>query len=65
VLVGVLAADATGLSKAEVERIWLFLAIPLGVAAAALATSPVATRRWLAVHVAGGIALATSFRAPW
>ncbi|MCX4474066.1 hypothetical protein OOK41_27795 [Micromonospora sp. NBC_01655] len=41
--VAVLAADASGLSKAEVERIWLPFAVWLPVAAARL---PAVDRRW-------------------
>jgi len=60
-LVGVAAADLSGLSKAEVERIWLFLAIPLTAAAAGVSHQ----RRYLALHVAAGFALAVSFNAGW
>ncbi|MCA2211512.1 hypothetical protein [Jidongwangia harbinensis] len=49
-LVAILAADLSGLSKAEVERIWLPFAVWLMAGAALL---PPATRRgWLAVQAA-------------
>ena len=57
----VLVADLTGLAKGEVERIWLFLVIPLGLGAGSLAR----TRRWLAVHLAAGLVLSAMLRTPW
>jgi methylthioxylose transferase len=49
-LAAILVADASGLSKAEVERIWLPFAVWL-VAGAAL-IPPRRRRRWLAVAAA-------------
>jgi hypothetical protein len=54
-LLAIVAADLSGLSKAEVERIWLPYEIWLLVAAAAL---PRARRRgWLAVQAAVALAI--------
>jgi len=66
-LATVVLADVSGLSKAEVERIWLFLVPPV-VAATAFLGDPDADRvprRWLALHVATGLALQVSLDAPW
>jgi len=49
-LVAVLLADASGLSKAEIERIWL----PFAVWLAAGAAAPPNPRLWLAAGGAGG-----------
>lgn len=63
VLAGLAAAEVSGLSKGEVERIWLPLVPWLTVATAAI---PI---RWqrpaLAVQLASGIALAATFASPW
>jgi hypothetical protein len=64
VLAAVAIADLSGMSKAEVERIWLFLAIPLGVATASLPAGA-RGRGWLAVQCAAGIVLAVTFAAGW
>ena len=58
----VLAADLLGLSRGEVERIWLFLVPPLAVACAALAPR---ARAWLAVQAGAAIVLACLLRTPW
>lgn len=62
-LVAVVAADLTGLSNAEVERIWLPFMPWLAVGAAAL---PVAGRRWwLASSLAIGVVLQVALVTPW
>ena len=50
-LAAVLLADASGLSKAETERIWLPFAVWLTAGAAALPNP----RRWLAAGAAGAL----------
>ncbi len=55
-LLAVVVADLSGLSKAEVERIWLPFAIWLLLPAAALGTRA-ARRAWLAAQVTLGIVL--------
>ncbi len=59
----VLTAAATGLSKAEVERIWLPFAIWLPVACAALPA--VGSRWWLAAQAATALAVEHLVRVPW
>lgn len=63
---GVVAvADVSGLSKGEVERIWLFL-VPLVVAStAALVSSVRAGRAWLALQVVAGLVLQVSLDTIW
>ena len=60
---GLAVADLSGLSKGEVERIWLPFVPWLTVAAAAI---PI---RWqrpaLAAQLASGIVLAATFSSPW
>ena len=58
-LVAVALADVSGLSKAEVERIWLPFAPWLLIAAGGL------PRRWLAAQVVLGLALQAGVRSPW
>jgi len=60
-LVALAAADLSGMSKGETERIWLQFAPWLLVATAALQRS----RGWLAVQVALALALALMVRSPW
>ena len=60
-LVAVAAADLSGMSKGETERIWLHLAPWLLVAAAALQRS----RGWLAGQVGLALALQLAVRSPW
>jgi hypothetical protein len=62
VIGAVVIADLLGLSKGEVERIWLFLVIPLAVAAGAVATR---ARPWLALQATAAITLASWLRTPW
>ncbi len=63
----VLIADVSGMAKAEVERIWLFLVPPVVAGTAFLvrrSTSQVA-RIWLALQVLAGLALQVSLRSAW
>jgi hypothetical protein len=61
----VLVADLTGLSKAEVERIWLPCVPWVALAAAPLAATGASARRWLAVQLAVAVVLQLTFRSPW
>jgi hypothetical protein len=62
-LVAVTLANASGMSKAEVERIWLPF-VPWVLAATAMLPSN--TRRvWLAVNVAAALALEIVVTRPW
>ena len=58
---GVLLADLSGLSKGEVERIWLFF-VPWILAATALLHR---RRAWLGVQAGAALALAATVRTPW
>ncbi len=70
-------ADATGLSKAEVERIWLPFAPwillagsalvprPAAMATAVSAHSAAGMRRWLALTLATGLALQVLLKTTW
>jgi hypothetical protein len=60
-LVAVAAADLSGLSKGEVERIWLPFVPWVAVAAAALENS----RRWLALQAGAAIAIGVVVITPW
>jgi hypothetical protein len=60
-LTALVAADLSGMSKGETERIWLPLAPWLLVATAALRGS----RGWLAAQIALALALAVGVRSPW
>ncbi len=60
-VVAVLAADLSGMSKGETERIWLHLVPWLLVATAALRGS----RGWLAAQIALALALQLGVRSPW
>lgn len=62
-LVAVAAADLSGMSKAEVERIWLPFVPWVVVACCALPA--LARRRWLAAQVGTGLALQVLLRSPW
>jgi hypothetical protein len=71
-LVAVAIADVSGLSKAEVERIWLPFAPWILVAGWALAEarlarpfSPVAPRVWLALTIGTGFAIQLLLRTVW
>lgn len=66
-LAAIAIADLSGLSKAEVERIWLpFLPWLVAGAAAALADRPAGERRrWLAGQVAWALAVQAVVFSPW
>jgi hypothetical protein len=64
-LVGVAAADLSGMSKAEVERIWLPFVPWLALAGCALPTSGWRRTGWLAVQVVPALALQMTLRSPW
>jgi hypothetical protein len=61
-LLALLAADVSGLSKGEVERIWLPLWPWIAIAAASLASR---VRWWLAAQAAVAIGLQSLLRTPW
>lgn len=58
-------ADVSGLSKGEVERLWLPFSVWLLAACSALAVRPAATRRWLALQVAVALAVQVSIYTRW
>lgn len=62
-LVGVVLADVSGLSKGEVERIWLPFVPFLTVAAAGLPRSTV--RWWLAAQAVAAVGLQIALESPW
>lgn len=62
-IAGVMLADLSGMSKGEVERIWLLFVPWLGLAAGALAAS--GSRAWLAANASAGLALQMLLRSPW
>ncbi len=61
-LASVALADLSGLSKGEVERIWLLFVPWVVLACASLGPR---VRGWLAVHVGTGLALQLLLRSPW
>ena len=60
-LLALAAADLSGMSKGETERIWLHLVPWLLVATAALTR----TRAWLAVQIGLALLLQLAVRSPW
>ncbi|MEZ5340235.1 MAG: hypothetical protein R2706_01960 [Acidimicrobiales bacterium] len=64
-LVGVLAANLSGLSKGEVERIWLPFVPVLTLAAAPLAASRTVARTALGLQLAVAVGLQIVWRSPW
>ncbi|MEP6624546.1 MAG: hypothetical protein ABJC79_08885 [Acidimicrobiia bacterium] len=64
-LVVVLLADVSGMSKAEVERIWLPFVPWAMVAGALLATRLRTAMAWLSVQAVGTLVLAVAIRSPW
>jgi methylthioxylose transferase len=64
-IVAVAIADLSGLSKAEVERIWLPFMPWIAVAAAAGFEDASARRAWLGVNVGWAIAVQALVRSPW
>lgn len=61
-LLAVAAADVSGLSKGEVERIWLPFVPWVALSCCALAGR---TRPWLAANVGTGLGLQVLLRSPW
>jgi hypothetical protein len=61
-LMAVAAADVSGLSKGEVERIWLLFVPWVVVAAGQLREH---ARRWLWLHTAVALGIAAFVRTPW
>ena len=61
----VLLADLSGLSKAEVERIWLPFVPWVMASGAVLAGRRRTARFWLAVQGADAVLLAVAIRSPW
>jgi hypothetical protein len=59
-LLAVLALDLSGVTRGEVERIWVPYALWIGLAA-----SMMAGRRWLAVQVMTGLLLQSLVLSPW
>lgn len=62
--VAVVIADASGLSKAEVERIWIPFVPWIAVAAAAVWTSR-SSRQWLAATLGLGLVVQATLVTPW
>jgi len=62
-LIAVAIADLSGMSKGEVERIWLPFAVWLAPACAALAGS--GARRWLALQAGAALAVEVAVRTHW
>ncbi len=63
--VAVLIADVSGMSKAEVERIWLPFVPWLVIATAALAVGRKIPRSWLAAQAGVAVLVAVAVRSPW
>ncbi|MCU1397713.1 MAG: hypothetical protein JWN62_822 [Acidimicrobiales bacterium] len=61
----VLLADASGLSKAETERIWLIYMPWIAVAAGALATTAWRQRMWLGAQAAGAVLVQVMLVSKW
>ncbi|MCU1367333.1 MAG: putative conserved integral rane protein, partial [Ilumatobacteraceae bacterium] len=61
----VLCADASGLSKAETERIWLIYMPWIVVAAGALATTVWRQRVWLGAQAAGAVLVQVMLVSKW
>jgi len=64
-LAALMAADLSGLSKSEVERIWQPFFPLLLTAGAYVATDRRSSRRWLSAQVAVAVALQCTLRSPW
>jgi methylthioxylose transferase len=58
-------ADVSGLSKAEVERIWLPFMPWIAAATAGTFDDASARRTWLCVNIAWAIAVQALVRSPW
>jgi hypothetical protein len=61
-LIGTIALDLAGLTRGEVERIWVPYAAWL---TAATALRPAASRRWLIVQAATAIVVQGLVHSPW
>ncbi len=61
----VLMADVSGMSKAEVERIWLPFVPWIMSGGAVLMTRLATARVWLALQVTAALLVAVAIRAPW
>ena len=61
----VIVADVSGMSKAEVERIWLPFVPWVMAAGAVLMTTRWMTRGWLAVQIGATLLVAVAIQAPW
>jgi methylthioxylose transferase len=64
-LLAVAVADLSGMSKGEVERIWLPFFPWVALAASALVADAVVRRRWLGLQAAAAIAVQALFLTPW
>lgn len=64
-LAAVLLADLSGMSKSEVERIWLPFAPWILVSGMALALTVRSTRRWLALQLVAALAVEVVVRTAW
>ncbi len=61
----VIVADVSGMSKGEVERIWLPFVPWVMAAGAVLMTARWVTRGWLAIQVGSALLVAVAIRSPW
>lgn len=64
-LVAVLLADLSGLSRGEVERIWLPFVPWVAVAAASLSVRELRPRLWLGLSAGVALAVQLGVRTPW
>lgn len=64
-LAAVLALDISGVTRGEVERIWVPYAVWLGLAAAWAAPDRATGRGWLAAQVVTGLLLQGLIMSPW
>jgi methylthioxylose transferase len=64
-LLAVALADVSGMSKGEVERIWLPFFPWVALAASALVGHEADRRRWLALQAGAALAVQTLFLTPW
>lgn len=64
-LLAIALVDLSGLSRGEVERIWLPFLPWIVLAATAFAGSHVERRAWLAAHAGAALAVQIVFRTPW
>ena len=64
-LLAVAVADLSGMSRAEVERIWLPFAPWVLLAGAAIGTTVSQSRRWLALQLATALVIEVVVRTAW